>query len=922
MKLFLPKKLIPIVSLLLLTSACSMKDRTSAYGVSIKLPVSTQKALGNALVLPSSNSFSNALFSPAALVGINCFALNVVGSGIPVDTRFGCTKPEQGMGQMTGLSPVAGGTIDAMVPAGASRTLQLIGFSSTLAVGCPVFDSSPPQKAILDALGDPYLLGQTTVDVFSDQTVNIQAVFDPTKKAFNNCGGGGGGMELTFQTINDSKFAKNSTCDRIEIEAHNFTPGPPMPAVIPTLVSMAGGSPSVFLYTDSTCSTPYIAGTPLSFGSNPFIEFYARPSLGTTDFTMQISTTATGWNLPQITYHVVNDSLGMTTPTPVPEMANGITGVPCQPLTFFKNFLATNLDAGVHYDFLVYNNSGSTAPSAQFYYSQADCQNQVVASAITLVSTHNRQNIYDIVFPGVSTLFYRDPVAEQLSPSITTKVGATVSAQPAISSLSFSSMTVSTSTLANVALDGGTASSTLQTINFSNGSGANVASISVGGSPATFTAAPNTITFLAPPKPASGSYNVTLTGTDGSSLTLGNVTYVNFDSGDGSIASPYAISNLSQLANISGYSSLNFILNQNLNASSIGTYLPGGQNYVSIDLHGNLDGASHTISNLDRPLFDACYNTSSIHHLNFTAPTITSGAGSSSTGTVCDSSFGSISYVSITGGTVTNTIAGGYVGGIAGTQNGGTISYSNSTATINSHTAAASAGGLVGQAGVNAVPASSIHYSWSAANVVSDFTGGTSYVGGLIGTGTALTLDHTFATGNVTGANSANTGGLAGVVYDASSALSYSFASGSVSGGNYVGGFIGLLNQGSISKSYSIGSVTGNYAGGFVGKNAASISYSYARPASVTGTTDRGRFAVLTAGSTLTNCYSYAPVGPVYASPAPDATNVTGPDTFANYVGFSGADWHGASAPSGVVANTPSLLWLCTYPSAGVSCAF
>ena len=106
-------------------------------------------------------------------------------------------------------------------------------------------------------------------------------------------------------------------------------------------------------------------------------------------------------------------------------------------------------------------------------------------------------------------------------------------------------------------------------------------------------------------------------------------------------------------------------------------------------------------------------------------------------------------------------------------------------------------------------------------------SGGT-YVGGLVGrnsSGGAITASY--ATGSVSG--NFHVGGLVGN-NSSGGTITASYATGSVSGGNsHVGGLVGNNSGGTITASYATGSVSGiDDVGGLVGENSGAITASYA----------------------------------------------------------------------------------------------
>jgi hypothetical protein len=110
---------------------------------------------------------------------------------------------------------------------------------------------------------------------------------------------------------------------------------------------------------------------------------------------------------------------------------------------------------------------------------------------------------------------------------------------------------------------------------------------------------------------------------------------------------------------------------------------------------------------------------------------------------------------------------------------------------------------------------------------------GKATVGSLAGAiAIGATVSDSYSTGSVTGGD--HVGGLIGHIYEGTVSNSYSTCS--VTGGDHVGGLIGHIYEGTVSNSYSTCSVTGNISvGGLVGRNTrGTVSYSYSI-GSVTG---------------------------------------------------------------------------------------
>ncbi|MEN6386474.1 MAG: GLUG motif-containing protein [Phycisphaerales bacterium] len=136
----------------------------------------------------------------------------------------------------------------------------------------------------------------------------------------------------------------------------------------------------------------------------------------------------------------------------------------------------------------------------------------------------------------------------------------------------------------------------------------------------------------------------------------------------------------------------------------------------------------------------------------------------------------------------------------------------------------------------------------------------TSPVGCLVGVQSRGIINNCYSTGNVTVLTSGydiETGGLVGFCVQQSQ-ITNSYATGMISGYNYVGGFAGYIEPGvTIKNCYATGAVSGNnYIGGFVGNNNSRyLSNCYAAgTVSSTTVSETGGFAGYN-GYSLQNCF-------------------------------------------------------------------
>jgi trimeric autotransporter adhesin len=128
---------------------------------------------------------------------------------------------------------------------------------------------------------------------------------------------------------------------------------------------------------------------------------------------------------------------------------------------------------------------------------------------------------------------------------------------------------------------------------------------------------------------------------------------------------------------------------------------------------------------------------------------------------------------------------------------------------------------------------------------------GDAYVGGLVGANYEGTVSNSYSTGSVAG--DGLVGGLTG---GSRGTVSNSYSTGNVTGeGEWVGGLVGG-NGGTVSNSYSTGRVTArSNVGGLVGGNWYIVSNSYST-GSVTGAGNVGGLVGLQHGGTVSNSYS------------------------------------------------------------------
>ncbi|MBI1416747.1 MAG: filamentous hemagglutinin N-terminal domain-containing protein, partial [Limimaricola sp.] len=132
---------------------------------------------------------------------------------------------------------------------------------------------------------------------------------------------------------------------------------------------------------------------------------------------------------------------------------------------------------------------------------------------------------------------------------------------------------------------------------------------------------------------------------------------------------------------------------------------------------------------------------------------------------------------------------------------------------------------------------------------------GGDYVGGLVGVASSVSISNAYTTGSVSGTK--DVGGLVGQAKSGS--ISNAYATGGVTGSSNVGGLVGFnYSSSTISNAYATGTVTGDLGvGGLVGVNTsnAKISNAYAT-GDVSGWAFTGGLAGFNSNGTISNTYA------------------------------------------------------------------
>ena len=287
------------------------------------------------------------------------------------------------------------------------------------------------------------------------------------------------------------------------------------------------------------------------------------------------------------------------------------------------------------------------------------------------------------------------------------------------------------------------------------------------------------------------------------------------NSGNGSWATPYQISEANQLNSIGTDPNLmdkNFIL---LNDIDLSEYSGTQYNIIgnnSQPFIGYFDGDHHTILNFSYTSTGANYialfgktgeffkDTGQVRNLTLLNANVNAGTGNY-VGALAGLARGSLVNCHVESGTIQG---GDYVGGLCGNADYNTLANCHTDCNVEGDY---NVGGLAGSGDL-------VLQCYATGQVT-----GVSSVGGLIGN-QGGEINKCYATGDVVGlAGGDSVGGLVGIMYPDSSVRN-SYARGNVTGNFYVGGLLGMNWDGTVTHCYSTGVVSGAVAvGGLVGNN-------------------------------------------------------------------------------------------------------
>ncbi|MBP3597368.1 MAG: hypothetical protein J6J60_08245 [Clostridia bacterium] len=290
-------------------------------------------------------------------------------------------------------------------------------------------------------------------------------------------------------------------------------------------------------------------------------------------------------------------------------------------------------------------------------------------------------------------------------------------------------------------------------------------------------------------------------------IYMENLTYIEFESGDGSEQNPFIIVTPEQLNAVRNCMEAHYKLGANINLEAYKKWEPIGDK--TTPFKGSFDGAKYIISNLKINSTDSYmglfgYNIGNLKNIKLEEISVD---GGTYTGSL-------VGYNS--GGHIENCYAKGtlignqYVGGLIGYNVEGMIENSYTDVTLKGDKD--TVGGLVGR-----LETGRIVNCYSSGSV----TGSDSNIGGLVGYNKEGIVENSYTTGSVTG----KTDNIGGLIGDNLGRIEKCYTTGTVTNENStVGGLVGR-NTGIIEKCYTTGVITGkSVVGGLVGSTSSSSS--------------------------------------------------------------------------------------------------
>ena len=368
------------------------------------------------------SSFSN----PTSLTSFQCYGLNVTGPGIQMDTRLGCTDPSSGMGRIAGFVPVSSGTIDMLVPAGAARKIELIGVQSD--VGCPILDALLASGGVnaLNGIGDPFILGSTTTDIFDDTAVTIFASFDFNKKAFQSCGNNhNSNPRMAFDELNHSATApiQTNACMPLRLSVNESN------SVAPDLISFNISSGNTQIFDNLSCEGSAVTEVPYAQGEG--MKELSIMTSETTTFTVQavpldsVSNPLTGWETPITTFNSVADRfeavlMGAST-TKINE-CNSIDLSRLDSGNIQNNFGGSSDLAPYSVSFYsAMNGMSTTTPGIKVFYSYNDCASDI--NSVNASISQSGLKGFNLAFQDnipIQNIYFKNSNTENLNVSFKT----------------------------------------------------------------------------------------------------------------------------------------------------------------------------------------------------------------------------------------------------------------------------------------------------------------------------------------------------------------------------------------------------------------------------------------------------------------------------------------------------------------------
>ncbi len=203
--------------------------------------------------------FSQLIYTPQSISGMDCIAINVTGPGIP--PKDGGNHGSGGIvgahckyaGELSHTASISGpSTLEVTVPTGPDRMVQVVGLRSTVGCGQDIASQIGQGNGAFDN-AYPFAgeLGARSVNIFQDMAISVNNTYTPLK-SFSNCGGSELPLVAGYKTIGSGQFSTTFTSNAMTSTYLNGAT-----ALSPAELEIVSGEQSGTVYHETASASMY-----------------------------------------------------------------------------------------------------------------------------------------------------------------------------------------------------------------------------------------------------------------------------------------------------------------------------------------------------------------------------------------------------------------------------------------------------------------------------------------------------------------------------------------------------------------------------------------------------------------------------------------------------------------------------------------